>query len=130
MRRCVMVVGLVVAMGLLAAAQCPPIGLPVTRVDPTTTGGYLIWIQNTAKCAYNEFLIVFQVPVTGLRAVAVNGTAVEEITGSGPVWRVKLVGAGVAARGFLILSVTGVAPAVPATCPALVRAVFPAPLCR
>lgn len=129
MKRTLVAVALL-AMGVLAVGQCPTVGLPVTRVDQTVSNGYLVWVQNTAKCSYTEFSIVFQVPVAALRAVTINGTQVASVTGEGAVWKVTLQGAGLRPNGFLLLSLTGVNPVVPAACKDLVRAVFPAPLCR
>jgi hypothetical protein len=108
-------------------AQCPRAGLPVTRVESTAPGGYLIWVRNGAPVSHNTFNIRLEVPVTRLLAVAVNGTAIQSITGSGTLWKVVLAGAGVRPGGFLVLSVTGVTPAVAATCEALVRFVLTSP---
>ncbi|MCX7750096.1 MAG: hypothetical protein N2320_00765 [Candidatus Bipolaricaulota bacterium] len=131
MKQIAMLLGLILGVGLLAVAQqCPPLGLPVTRVDPLDAGGYLIWIQNNAKCPYNEFRIVFHVDITSLKAVAINGTEVATIRGEGSVWIVTLKDKGLNPNGFLLLSIAGVNPPVSATCAALVRAVFPAPLCK
>jgi len=130
MRSLGLVFGLVLMAGLVGVAACPTAGLPVTRVDNTTAGGYVIWVQNDAACSHTTFNVVLQVPVTKLAAVAINGTAAT-VTGAGQVWTVKLAGAGLKPGGFLLLSVTGVAPAVPATCEALVKFVFTSPpFCR
>lgn len=126
MRRLGLVFGLVLVVGLLGMAACPAAGLPVTRVENTTTGGYIIWVQNDAACSHNTFKVVLRVPVASLKAVAL-GPAVASIAGAGDIWTVTLAGAGLKPGGFLLLSVTGVAPAVPATCEALVKFVFTVP---
>ncbi len=127
MRKVGWVVGLVLALGLLGTAACPSVGLPVTQVYSTGAGVYGVWIYNCAPVSHNTFKIVFQVPVAALTAVAINGTAVQEITGAGMVWIVKLAGAGVKPGGYLVLTVKGASPAVEATCEALFRYVFTTP---
>lgn len=131
MRKLGWVVGLVLVVGLLGAARCPAGGLPVTRVENTTAGGYMIWIQNTTTCAQTTFNIKLQVPVARLTAVAINGTGIASIAGSGQLWTVRLVGAGLRPGGFLVLSVTGANPVVEATCAKLVGWVLTTPpVCR
>ncbi len=130
MRKLAVLMGLVLVVGLLGAAQqCPKAGLPVTRVDNTTAGGYLIWVRNTAPVSHNTFNIRFEVPVAKLAVTAINGTGVKSITGSGTLWKVVLDGAGLKPNGlgFLVLSVTGVSPAVEAKCEKLVRFVLVTP---
>ncbi|MBC7220372.1 hypothetical protein H5T55_02660 [Candidatus Bipolaricaulota bacterium] len=121
------VIALVLALGLAGAAACPPVGLPVTQVYSTGEGIYGVWIQNCAPISHNTFKIVFHVPVGDVTAVAINGTQVLEISGTGNVRIVKLAGAGVKPGGYLVLTVKGVSPAVEATCEALFRFVFTTP---
>lgn len=127
MRKLGLALGLVLVVGLLGLAQCPKSGLPVTRVDNTVAGGYLIWVQNVASVSHNTFNIRFEVPVATLKAVAIQGTAVKSITGQGTLWKVVLDGKGLKPGGFLVLSVTGVSPVVEAKCENLVRFVFTTP---
>lgn len=127
MRKLGVLVGLVLVVGLLGVAQCPKGGLPVTRVDNTVAGGYLIWVQNSAPVSHTTFNIRFEVPVAKLAVTAINGTGVKSITGSGTLWKVVLAGAGLKPNGFLLLSVTGVSPVVEGKCEKLVRFVFTTP---
>lgn len=127
MRKLSWVVGLLLAVGLAGAAACPGVGLPVVGVYSVGEGNYGVWIHNCAPVSHKTFKIVFEVPVTALSAVTINGTAVEEIKGADRVWIVKLSGAGVEPGGYLVLTVKGASPAVEATCEALFRYVFTTP---
>lgn len=56
--------------------------------------------------------------------------AVSSVTGADYVWTVDLEETGLESGEFLLLTVTGVSPEVPATCADLVRAVLPGVVCE
>ncbi len=124
MRKLGIAVALILSLGLLGVAQAS-VTVPCTRVDPTTAGSYIVWVQNNTTKNIVEFRIVFAVDVKVNNAVGINGTDKLAITGEGQVWTVKLAGAGLKPGGFLLVSVTALEAVTGTGCASLVRVVFP-----
>lgn len=122
MRRLGIVVALILSLGLLGVARAT---VPCTRVDPTTAGSYLVWVQNNTTKNLVEFILVFTGDAKVTNAIGINGTNKLAITGEGGVWTVKLDGAGLKPGGFLLVAVTLVESVTVKGCADLVRLVFP-----
>jgi len=127
MKRLGLLLGLVLVAGLIGVAACPPVGLPVAKVQEVGGGNYIVSVQNTTACNVTTVKVFLLVPVTTLQVITFGPAATA--TGAGSIWTINIAAPGLKPGGLMLLGLNGVSPVVPGTCEALVKYLFVSPPC-
>jgi len=101
MRNLAVVVGLALGISVLGAA------VPVAEVQYISPGYFWVWVQNTEPCGFDNFKLVFAPKGITVKALVINGPAVQSLDVKSGVVKVKLEGA-LKTGGWLVLGVGGV----------------------
>ena len=101
-RKLTLAVSLMFGLSLVAAAA-----VPFARVEATSPGNFIVWIQNTESCTVNLVKILFREDVD-VEAITINGPA-DTIVKFNRVTRICVieVPAGLKPGAWLVLGITG-----------------------